>query len=184
MTESASLPEGGRSVDADVMIVTIRSVRDVATTERLDGFGSRLRTIALVEHRDLRRVADAIRVGVNGVVDRDAAPEAVVDATCAADHGHILLPDWAVAALATRLPAPLPGDQLVSNDEVTWLRLLARGSTVGVLADHAGYSEREMFRNLHDLYERIGAHSRIEALLWADRHALLDAGTVNEDDRT
>ena len=37
-----------------------------------------------------------------------------------------------------------------------------------------------MFRNLHDLYERIGAHSRTEALLWADRHALLDADTVEE----
>ena len=47
------------------------------------------------------------------------------------------------------------------------LRELARGTTVGRLAADVGYSERMMFRLLRELYARLGAGNRTDALVKA-----------------
>ena len=57
--------------------------------------------------------------------------------------------------------------------DVVWLRALADGVTVGSLARASGYSQREMYRLLAALYARLGADTRTEALLRADRAGLL-----------
>lgn len=61
----------------------------------------------------------------------------------------------------------------LSARDVTWLRALADGTTVGSLARASGYSQREMYRLLAALYARLGAETRTEALLKADRAGLL-----------
>ena len=68
-----------------------------------------------------------------------------------------------------------PGPELrVQPGESGWLRQLAGGVPVRDIADSIGYSEREMFRMLHDLYMRIGVRDRTDAIIWATRHGLLD----------
>lgn len=54
-----------------------------------------------------------------------------------------------------------------------WLRSLADSATVGRLARLSGYSEREMYRLLNRVYSRIGAQTRTEALLIAQRRGCL-----------
>jgi DNA-binding NarL/FixJ family response regulator len=54
-----------------------------------------------------------------------------------------------------------------SSREIGWLRDLANGVSVGRIAEGAGYSERMMFRLLRDLYARLGARNRTEALMLA-----------------
>jgi DNA-binding CsgD family transcriptional regulator len=51
--------------------------------------------------------------------------------------------------------------------------MMANGQTVGELARAVGYSEREMFRLLRSLYERMGVRNRTEALLKAAQSGLL-----------
>ena len=53
------------------------------------------------------------------------------------------------------------------------LRSLAEGTTVPVIAEGAGHSEREMFRVLQRLYQRVGVGSRTEAFIWATKNGLL-----------
>jgi DNA-binding NarL/FixJ family response regulator len=62
---------------------------------------------------------------------------------------------------------------VLSARDIVWLRALADGVTVGSLARTAGYSQREMYRLLAALYARLGADTRTEALLRADRAGLL-----------
>ena len=57
--------------------------------------------------------------------------------------------------------------------ELAWLRRLAGGATVAGLARAAGYSEREMYRLLSATYGSLGADTRTESLLRADRWGLL-----------
>lgn len=45
------------------------------------------------------------------------------------------------------------------------LQALAHGSTVHELAQEVGYSERELFRILADLYRRMGVSNRSEAIV-------------------
>ncbi len=54
-----------------------------------------------------------------------------------------------------------------STAEQEWLRHLARGDSVATVAARAGYSERMMFRLLRDLYTKIGAANRTEAMIRA-----------------
>jgi DNA-binding NarL/FixJ family response regulator len=56
---------------------------------------------------------------------------------------------------------------------VGWLRALSQGRTVRQLADHAGYSERMMYRLLAHLYGNMQVKNRIEALLKAQDQGLI-----------
>ena len=93
--------------------------------------------------------------------------------------GRASVPETVIRAVALRIPITPGAEAWVQPGEAGWLRQLAAGVPVCDIADSVGYSEREMFRMLHDLYVRIGVRNRTEAIIWATRHGLLD---LEEDD--
>lgn len=113
----------------------------------------------------------AIRSGATSAVGRDAAPEEIVECLLAACAGRATMP----AALAFGLASAVdPVDHpAVSTTEVRWLVRLSAGCRVFDLAREMGYSEREMFRRLHRLYDAMGVCGRTEALLAAQRWGLV-----------
>ena len=115
--------------------------------------------------------ADALRSGATGVVADDAELSDVVEVVQAAAGGKSLVPREVVRALCRPQTAPAPE---LRAREREWLRRLADSATVAGLARASGYSEREMYRLLAGLYARLGASSRTEALLLAERWGLLD----------
>lgn len=62
----------------------------------------------------------------------------------------------------------------VSNVEIEWLRAFARGARTAELAAAEGRSEREFYRILRRLWERLGVDSRTEAVALAARMGWLD----------
>lgn len=172
--EADSLPHRNGEGQPDAIVASVRDSQDLLElANAVDAQPRRPGIVALVTGRDPELVADGLRGGVNAIVERDALPELISDAVGISLAGHSVIPQWAAGVFAARIPQRPPSDQWVSNQEVEWLRLLADGMTVGALASRIGYSEREMFRNLHDLYTRIKVKSRTGALLWAERHGLL-----------
>ena len=174
--EAAGAAAWNRMQPITALVVSVRSEGDLAAALEAVPATPRPVIIALVAESDPQLVAVALRSGVSGVVEKDAPPELIVAAVQAGVAGHTVIPTWAAGSLAARLPARPPVEQWIRDDEAEWLRLLAGGLTVAGLAKRVGYSEREMFRNLHELYTRIGVKNRTEALLWADRHGLLEPG--------
>jgi len=170
--ESPGLPATAGS--ADVVVATVADPDALVTLTNVLAGDAPPAVIVLADGQDPALVAEALRMGVAGFVDRDADPGLVVAAVEAALQGHALVPRWAAAAFAARIPVRPSGKEWVSEEEVDWLRLFAAGVTVAALATRVGYSEREMFRNLHDLYARIGVRNRTGALIWAQRHGLLE----------
>ena len=132
---------------------------------------SRHAVVVLVEQADEETIVRALRAGVTGVITAGDTPDDVVEVLRCAARGHTVLPRQLVQGLcrpATGTPPPLtPAEQ-------GWLRRLAAGGTVASLARSCGYSEREMYRRLSSVYLRLGAHSRTEAVLLAERFGLLD----------
>jgi DNA-binding NarL/FixJ family response regulator len=96
----------------------------------------------------------------------------VLTAIRAAANGYTLMPIDIARDLTAQGDATLPLPQL-SDRELRWLRALADNGTVLSLARSSGYSEREMYRLLSALYERLGTSTRTSALLRADRLGLL-----------
>ena len=127
--------------------------------------------VALVEHVTAETAAGALRAGATGVISVADAPEQVVAVLRSAARGDTVLPRQVVQALCRPASLPPPSLTLV---EQAWLRRLASGGTVAGLARACGYSEREMYRRLSNVYLRLGAGTRTEALLLAERFGLLD----------
>jgi len=155
---------------ADVTVAPLRVAGDCAAIDTLLGTGTAV--VALVAPLGRDEMAHAIRHGAVPA-DWDGDPERIIDAAGAAIRGDLLL-----SLEAARLLTPSSGahgpESTITRDEAAWLVSLSQGTTVVRLADEAGYSERAMFRRLADLYSRLGARSRTEALLAAERLGLLD----------
>ena len=62
----------------------------------------------------------------------------------------------------------------LTEDDFVNINGLAAGATVAELAEGAGYSEREMFRILKQLYAALGVENRTQAIIWATRHGILE----------
>jgi DNA-binding NarL/FixJ family response regulator len=82
-------------------------------------------------------------------------------------EGQAVLPKAVAAALVSGGPAGPDIQAVPSENELTWLRRLASGTTVAQLADEAGYSERAMYRLLQKLYQQMGVGSRMLAIMRA-----------------
>lgn len=99
-----------------------------------------------------------------------------IDPETLAAHVGLALDNRSVipVELAHRLVSSAPLLEIDLNaQEVAWLRQLAEGATVAELADKFHYSERGMYRQLADLYERMGARNRLHALILAVRSGAL-----------
>jgi DNA-binding CsgD family transcriptional regulator len=81
-------------------------------------------------------------------------------------------------ALARGCLGPVALDGSISDGDADWLRALARGDTVAELASAAAFSEREMYRQLGALYERLGAANRAQAIVRAAQLGLISPGDV------
>lgn len=130
--------------------------------------------VAVVPELELGRLAGLLRAGCTGVVDERDEPEAIMQVIDAAVAGRSSMPRHLAEAMALRIPRTPDADEWVTDDERTWLRALADGVTVAGLSDRIGFSEREAFRMLGDLYVKIGVKNRTESIIWATRHGILD----------
>lgn len=175
--EIRSLDEWRGEWFPDVLMMTVPAAAELAAIAAFRSADSPRLVVALLPHRDEELIASMLRSGIGCVVDRDADPEVMVDAVRIGLTGHSVVPAWAARALAARVPSRPSSEQWIRDDEVEWLRMLANGATIAALAERVGYSQREMFRNLNELYARIQVKNRTGALLWADRHGLLKLDT-------
>jgi DNA-binding NarL/FixJ family response regulator len=130
--------------------------------------------IAVAPELELASFAAAVRAGATGVIDDADSLEALEQVVSAALAGRVSVPHHLADAMARRIPATPDADAWVSEDEANWLIALAQGATVASLAERIGYSERETYRTLGDLYGRLGVTNRTEAIIWATRHGVLD----------
>jgi len=170
--------EAGHRVagDAEAADLVLVSWRGTADCGRLEDWASRARVLALVAPGDAETVAHALYHGSVAAVDWRAETGRIVEVAEAAARGDALLPCETARGLPGAIGDPHAERPFVDEEEAEWLEALARGATVVSLADDYGYSERVMFRRLRDLYGRLGATNRSEALINAVRFGLLANG--------
>jgi DNA-binding NarL/FixJ family response regulator len=164
--------EAGHAGDRVVAVLSLIEELDLDRTKKVASRPG-LDVVALLDRTSSEQYQAAIRAGAVSVLPRDAEPSAVKAAVEALVTGWSMLPVAEVRTMGRRLARSAPAAN-ISVDELAWLRMLADGTTIAVLADKVGYSEREMFRLLGHLYRRLGAESRTEALVNAARAGLLD----------
>ena len=150
------------TTDTDESLFALDAVRTVAPD---------VVSVALVEEATLPGYTRALP-HCTAAVPLHAELDDVLAAIRAAQNGFTLLPVDVARILSARGETSGEPPQL-SERELAWLRALADNVTVLSLARASGYSEREMYRLLSALYERLGTSTRTSALLQADRLGLL-----------
>lgn len=181
---SAALTEAGYRVDApdDLerwaadgrgrrMVLTDDSDRALGTLQRLRAAAPHVLSVVLLSDAS---AYPRVLPCCTGAVPMDGDVEDVLTAVQVAASGFTLVPVPIARELTARATPPVPSPG-VDEHERSWLRQLAAGTTVAALSRAERYSERDMYRLLAHLYQRLGARTRTEALLLADRAGLLAA---------
>jgi DNA-binding NarL/FixJ family response regulator len=156
-----------------VLLFTVGLTDDYTIVRRFVQANPALLVIALLRDATPEMYARAVHAGAAGAVPWTSAPEAVVAVVESARQGYVLLPQDVARAIADGVGSSgLPG---IRPEEIRWLQMMANNKTVAELADVVGYSEREMFRLLRQLYDRMSVRNRTEALLKAAQCGVLSA---------
>jgi DNA-binding NarL/FixJ family response regulator len=153
--------------------VVVATLRDRNACELLEAVAQAgAAAVALLPEAEIEAYCHALRHGAIAAVDWNAEPDEIVRVVSAAAAGQSLLPAELAQEFGKR-----GGDAhgpIIRSEEVLWLKALADGVSVVMLADEVGYSERSMFRRLHDLYGRLGVQNRAAAIVEAERLGLLN----------
>jgi DNA-binding NarL/FixJ family response regulator len=127
--------------------------------------------VALIDERPtvpepVRAGVRAVRAGAASLLPRSVSAPMLIRTLEATAEGQGVLPGDVVSALVGTTSTLTPPGEL-TTEQLSWLRVLAAGSTVAQLAGLAGYSERAMFRLLKSMYKEMAVNSRVQAILRA-----------------
>jgi DNA-binding NarL/FixJ family response regulator len=114
----------------------------------------------------------ALALGATAAIAQDAPLDEIAEALDAALREKTILPTPLARALCEKVeerPSAMP----LSDTEIAWIRELAEGLPVTAIANQAGYSERQMYRLIARLYERMGVRTREQALVTATRWGVI-----------
>jgi DNA-binding NarL/FixJ family response regulator len=152
------------------LVATCRSGGDARRLALTRARGTDAVAVALLGEDSPTAYREVLETGVESAVARDASLDRILEVVRAALDRTTVLPTHVARTLARGEEE----DDAIEGGQAEWLRALARGTTVDELAESVGYSERAMYRQLRQLYERLGARNRTEALLQALRRGLID----------
>ncbi|MFN2520703.1 MAG: LuxR C-terminal-related transcriptional regulator [Candidatus Limnocylindria bacterium] len=129
------------------------------------------RTIILTSDATQKSVAAAIQAGAAGYLTKDRALDDVVDALAQVAGGRSALTEEQ-RATARAAEGGEDGDRLTAR-EVEILRLLARGRDTVAIADDLTISGNTVRTHLQNIFGKLGAHSKLEAVTMATGRGLL-----------
>ncbi|MET7372546.1 DNA-binding response regulator [Micromonospora arida] len=157
-----------RQSHAGLMLLTLANATDWNLLGRVRQDAPERSVIAVLSEESAGLGVRAVRAGARSVLPREVSAAALRRTVEATIDGQTVVPAAVAAALAGA-----EADPVITADQLTWLRHLAAGMTVAELARLAGYSERAMYRLLQTLYRRLGARTRIEAIVRAQEQGWL-----------
>lgn len=136
---------------------------------RLRNASPRSRVIILTSDTSQASLIKGIQAGVSGFLTKDRALDDVVQALRAVAGGESILTDEQLSSVPQ---ADTSGEQLTQR-EVEILRLLARGQDTQAIADGLTISGNTVRTHLQNIFLKLGAHSKLEAVSIANRRGLL-----------
>ncbi|MBI5090571.1 MAG: response regulator transcription factor [Actinobacteria bacterium] len=122
-----------------------------------------------------RVLLGAIEAGCSGFITKDRAADAVAEVVRGAAAGEALISPALLARLLPRLHRSHRslGDDLTDRERDT-LRFLARGWTNKVIATEMNLSLNTVRNYVQSVLNKLGAHSKLEAVSIAVREGLVD----------
>ena len=157
--------------DVAVLDCQLPDVSGMEVAGQVRRLGLPVRILALSAYSDDQVVQSMIQAGALGYLLKDEAPAGIVEAVRAAARGEGRWSAAVVSKLAAWAVQPPQAAELTERERDV-LRLLGRGWDNQRIAGHLHISERTVRFHLRNIYDKIGAHTRAEAVVWAVNHKL------------
>lgn len=143
----------------------------------LDGQDRSTRIVLLTAVVDDDQLLESIRLGAQGVVLKDMAPQLLVDAIREVHHGGQWLEQGlggrALRRLLSREKRASEAARLLSSREREILKLAATGLRNRAIADRLSISEGTVKVHMHNIYDKLDVNGRIELTNYARENGLL-----------
>lgn len=163
-----------REHEAGVVVLDIQmpGISGIEVARRLRAAGNPVGILILTAYDDDPYIMAGIEAGANGYVLKSAAPEEIVRAVRAVHEGQSAV-DPAVATkliqvLSGRSGAPAgKAPEALTDRELEVLALVAQGLTNRAIGRKLGISDRTVQGHLANIFGKLGAASRTEAVMAA-----------------
>jgi DNA-binding NarL/FixJ family response regulator len=172
---------GGREADLGVIDLSLPDGEGVELIEDLRGANPHFVALVLTASLDRAEHARAVEAGAAGVLHKSADVDEILDAARRLAAGETLLsPEEVVELLRLagqsreeEREARLSIEQLTRR-EMEVLRALAEGLSNKEIAERLHMSVDTERTHMMNILSKLGVHSRLQALLFAARHGLVE----------
>ena len=162
-------------LEPDVVILDVRlpGLNGIEATRRITAQRPAIRVLIVSAYDDEQYVLEALRAGAAGYLLKTAPGAELVNAVRAAASGATVLQESISQRLALRRDARTPSSLEPSPRELEILHQLAVGKPNKEIARDLRISARTVEGHLNNLFAKLGASSRTEALVVAmSRHLI------------
>jgi two-component system nitrate/nitrite response regulator NarL len=137
------------------------------------------RVIVLTAAEDDRDVVRAMRLGARGVLLKESAIDLLVKSIYRVHAGEIWLDSHMTAEVINTFSASSKSGsrsekRLLSDREMEIVQLVAQGFHNKEIGKELFISENTVKNHLHNIFDKIGVSDRLEMMLYAIHHRLID----------
>lgn len=161
-----------QSLSPDILVLDMQmpGCSGLEVLKLLRGRDDQIAVVLLTAAIDERSAAEAIQLGVNGLVLKDTAPENLVDCLVEVSSGR----RWLDESVLQLRQAEFPGRQdqaaslsALSQRERAVVDLVVQGLRNREIAEELGIAEGTVKAHLHKVYEKLDVSSRTELVIFA-----------------
>jgi two-component system response regulator NreC len=169
--------------DIVLMDLSMPLMGGIETTRQLTQNKPGIRILILTVHEDESLLKEAIHAGAAGYIVKRAAQEDLLHAIRVVARGDLYVHPSMTRALFTE-PTPISTSKVSEVEtltlrEIEVLQLLAKGYTNRQIAEQLSLSPRTVEGHRANLSGKLGLHSRVELVEYAEIHGLLKSRDPN-----
>jgi two-component system, NarL family, response regulator NreC len=163
--------------DIILMDLSMPNMSGIEATRQLSQSEPGTRTLILTVHEDEGLLKEVVRAGAAGYIIKRAAQEDLIHAIRVVARGDLYIHPAMTRTLFRESspvdsPVVLDGDTLTLR-EIEVLQLLVKGYTNRQIAEQLSLSPRTVEGHRANLSGKLGLHSRVELVEYAEKHGLM-----------
>ena len=165
--------------DILLMDLSMPNMGGIEATLKLAQREPKVRVLILTVHEEESLLKEVVRIGAAGYIVKRAAQEDLLHAIRVVARGDLYIHPTMTRALFNEAPAyaplQMPESETLTQREIEVLQLLAKGYTNRQIAEQLSLSPRTVEGHRANLSGKLGLHSRVELVEYAEKHGLLKA---------